>query len=187
MLDILDILDILHLQNGYTDEKIMEIAGIKGKDTYAKWWQGRKPSGKAYGKLLIEARKLLPVEFVCPHGVPTAEMFQTALESHIVGFVKEYPKVEENTGWHWKWMKEEYPYLFQFQYHHYNWAKGQLSKMIKHKHYYELGWVDKKSWHRPHYKLTLMEKVATVANWHPDEHIRNHFDKIRNDLRDGKS
>ena len=46
MLDILDILDILHLQNNYTDEEIMKIAGIKGKDTYAKWWQGTNHQGK---------------------------------------------------------------------------------------------------------------------------------------------
>jgi len=187
MLDILDILDILHLQNGYTDEKIMEIAGIKGKDTYAKWWQGTKPSGKAFGKLLIEARKLLPVEFVCPLGVPTEEMFRTACESHVIEFIKEYPKVETHTSWHWSWMKDEYPDLYKIDWQLFNWAKQQLEKLLKHKHYYELGWTNKKQWNRPHYKIDTIEKIATVANWHPDEHIRNHFDKIRNDWQDEKS
>ena len=93
MLDILDILDILHLQNNLTDEEIMEIAGIKGKDTYARWWQGTKPSGKAYGKLLIAARKLLPIEFVCPYGIPTEEMFRHALELRCMDILARHPEI----------------------------------------------------------------------------------------------
>ena len=101
MLDILDILEILSVQNGWSDEKIMQTAGIKGKDTYAKWWQGTKPSGKAFGKLFIEARKLLPVEFVCPYGIPTEEMFRHALELRLMALENDYPELKgSRSHWH---------------------------------------------------------------------------------------
>ena len=182
MLDILDILDILHLQNNYTDEEIMKIAGIKGKDTYAKWWQGTKPSGKAFGKLLIEARKLLPVEFVCPHGVPTREMYLTAIQSYLTDIRRRYPSIDGTNGRHFDWMKKEHPDFLKSDYVLYKRYSQNERHLLKHKHFYELGWTDKKQWHQPHYGIRQEDKIATVAFCHPDENIRKHFAEIlRND------
>lgn len=181
MLDILDILEILHLENKLTDEEIMEIAGIKGKDTYARWWQGTKPSGKAYGKLFIAARKLLPVEKVCPYGIPTEEMFRHALELRLKDILDRYPEIYRSRH-HWKSEHEDkncrYKHITMEEWN--DWFKLNVHKerLIKKKHYYELGWTDTKSWCNSHYEITKEEKLEIVSKYHDDENIRNHFMKI---------
>ena len=159
--DIWDMLDIANLclalkdEYGLTDADLMRIAGIKDKSTITRWFTKNKASAEAHRRLWIHFETLQPITYFCPYDVPTKEMVRHALERGI----KRMEKDAEVNAYYWK-MKHEY------------------ERLIRYKHYWELGWTDKKHPFQIHHEMEDEFKVDVVATYHDDARIREHFLKL---------
>jgi hypothetical protein len=175
MQDIREILNSLEAY-GLTDKEIMEIAGIKDKDTLTRWWGGTKPRPKSHGKLWIHLQSLAPVDETCPYGIPTREMYLHALELRLIGLYGKYPHIKSQMG-HWRSFDQNKEIPDK------DWNDAMIlpvdkDRLFTKKNYYELGWTDTKPWHNPHYEINEKRKIRIVAEFHDDERIRKHFLRI---------
>jgi len=175
MQDIREILNSLEA-HGLTDKEIMEIAGIKDKDTLTRWWGGTNPRPKSHGKLWLHLQSLAPVDETCPYGIPTQEMFLHALELRLNGLYGKYPHLKTQMN-HWRDFKRNKEIPDE------DWRDAMSlpvhkERLFKKKHYYDLGWTDEKSWCRSHYEINEETKIRIVAEYHDDARIRNHFQNL---------
>ncbi len=175
MQDIREILDSLEA-HGLTDKEIMEIAGIKDKDTLTRWWGGTKPRPKSHGKLWIHLQSLAPVDETCPYGIPTREMFLHALELRLIGLIGKYPHLK-NTYYHWKNF-DSYKDITQQEWDDWFSLNSHKERLFKHKLYYDIGHTVKGKWRDRHYEILDEFKIRIVAEFHDDERIRNHFQNL---------
>jgi len=176
MRDIREILNELDEEHGLTNQQIMEIAGVKERDTVSAWWGGRKPSKKAHAKLELYLQSLAPVEQTCPYGIPTEQMFKHALELRLEGLYRAYPWLKEQKG-HWRnnGRNKDIPDI--------DWNDGMRlphhkERLLTKKHYYELGWTNSKKTFPTHYEISRDLKIRIVAEFHDDATIRTHFQSL---------
>tara|TARA_B100001564_G_C20594732_1_gene649648 strand:+ start:375 stop:911 length:537 start_codon:yes stop_codon:yes gene_type:complete len=175
MLEIRELLLKLEDEYEYTRTQIMEIAKIKDKDTITRWFKKGRADAKAHARLWIHLQSLEPVEFSCPYGIPLENMFVHAMNLQEISMRERYPEIATSTGWHYSWMKEKYPEIDETEYKRYCQIKHHRARLLKHKHYYDIGWTDKKSFRNAHYGISDEIKIWTVANYHDDKRLRNHF------------
>lgn len=176
MLEIRELLLKLEDEYEYTRKEIMDIAKIKDKDTITRWFKKGRADAKAHARLWIHLQSLEPVEFSCPYGIPLENMFVHAMNLQEISMRERYPEIERLH--HWSWMKKEYPDVDELEWKRYRQIKFHRERLLKHKHYYDIGWVDKKSWNMRQYGISDEVKIWTVATYHDDERLRNHFKQL---------
>jgi hypothetical protein len=159
-------------EKGLNDEQIMEIAGIKDKDSLNRWYGGGKCRNKTLMKLRAHLQRLQPVSETCPYGVPTEEMFTHAIRLRLNAIEALSTGV---SGWNGTL---NFPESVDTK--EYRQLKHQYELLLKHKNYYEIGHtkVSRKSGMRSHKTLTTEMKIRIVAEYHDDKTIREHFQNL---------